>query len=92
VHIVYLIYKKKAWLRQLVPGLPLWRPEFNPRAVNVEFLVDRLAVEHVFLWVGICPVIVILPTLHLHSSATNTNGVATMWVLHISGADCSSCL
>jgi hypothetical protein len=49
VPIVDLIYKKKAWLRQLVPGLLLWSPEFNPRAVHVGFLVDRVAVGHIFL-------------------------------------------
>jgi hypothetical protein len=60
---------------------------------HVEFLVDRVAVGNVFLWMlGFCPVIVILLTLHLYSSATNTKGVATMWVLHITGADCPSCL
>ena len=34
-----------------VPGLSLWRPSFDPRPVRVGFVVDKLAVEQVFLQV-----------------------------------------
>ena len=39
------------WLRRLVAGLSLRRPEFDPRSVHVKFVVDKVALRQVFLWV-----------------------------------------
>jgi hypothetical protein len=36
------------WLRQLVTGLSLWRPRFNPGSVHVGFVVDKVALGQVF--------------------------------------------
>jgi hypothetical protein len=39
------------WLRRLVAGLLPRTSEFSPRSVHVRFLVDKVALGHVFLWV-----------------------------------------
>ena len=36
------------WLRRLVAGLPLRRPDFDPRSIHVEFLEDKVAFEQGF--------------------------------------------
>lgn len=38
------------WLRQLVVGLSFRRHGFDPRATTMGFLVDKMALGHVFLW------------------------------------------
>jgi hypothetical protein len=43
------------WLRWLVAGLSLRRPRFVPGTVHVGFVVDRVAVGQVFLWVSVLP-------------------------------------
>jgi hypothetical protein len=39
------------WHRYLVAGFSLWRPGFAPRAVHVGFVVDKMALQQVFLQV-----------------------------------------
>jgi len=39
------------WLRQFVAGLSLWRPVFDSRPVQVGFVVDRVALRQVSVWV-----------------------------------------
>jgi hypothetical protein len=39
------------WLRQLVAGLSPWKPGFVPRSVHVEFVMHRVTLRQVFLWV-----------------------------------------
>jgi hypothetical protein len=35
-------------LMRLVTGFSMWRPEFNPRTANVEFVVAAVALKQVF--------------------------------------------
>jgi hypothetical protein len=52
----------------LVVGFSLRRPGFAPKAVHVEFVVDRVALGQVFLRVlQFLLVSVIPPLLHIHS-------------------------
>jgi hypothetical protein len=37
------------WLRTLVAGLSLWRPEFAPGSIHVGFVVAKVALGQVFL-------------------------------------------
>jgi len=37
------------WLRQLVASLSLWRPRFDPRLRYVRFVVDGVALGHIFV-------------------------------------------
>jgi hypothetical protein len=37
------------WLRQLVIGLSPQQPKFMPSSVDVRFVVDRVALEEIFL-------------------------------------------
>jgi hypothetical protein len=37
------------WLRRLVAGLSLRRPEFDPSSAHVKFVVDKVALRQVFL-------------------------------------------
>jgi hypothetical protein len=37
------------WLRRLVAGLPPRRPGFDPASIHVGFVVDKVALGHVFL-------------------------------------------
>jgi hypothetical protein len=56
-------------LRSSVAGLQPPRLGFNPRSVYVEFVEDTVALWQVALSVPLfCPVSIILPVLHTHSS------------------------
>jgi hypothetical protein len=56
------------WFRQLVAGLSLIRASFNLRHVCVEFVVDKVALGHVFLRViQFSPVRIVPPILHTRS-------------------------
>jgi hypothetical protein len=59
------IYVGRAWLRQLIAGLSPRRPGFDPGSVHVGFVVDKVALGHVFLRVlRFSPVNFIPPLLH----------------------------
>jgi len=40
------------WLRRLVAGVSLWRPEIEPRSVHVKFVVDRMSLGRVITCLG----------------------------------------
>ena len=44
-----VIYQTVPWLRQLFASLSPWRPGFNPRSVQVGFLVERVTLGQVFV-------------------------------------------
>jgi hypothetical protein len=53
------------WLRRLVAGLSPRRPGFDPGSVHVGFVVDKVALGHVFLGVlRFSPVSFVPPLLH----------------------------
>jgi len=57
------------WLRQSVAGFSQRGPEFNPTAVHVGYVLDKVAVGRVFLpGFQISPVNIISPMFHIHSS------------------------
>jgi hypothetical protein len=43
--------KAMSWLRWLVAGLSLWRPGFVPGSAHVGFVLDRVSLGQVFLWI-----------------------------------------
>jgi hypothetical protein len=45
------IFMAIPWLRQLIAGLSLSRPKFDPRPVHVRFVVGKVALGQVFLQV-----------------------------------------
>jgi hypothetical protein len=52
------------WLRSLVAGLSPRRPGFTPGSIHVGFVVEKVALGQVFLWVlRFSPVIIIPPSL-----------------------------
>lgn len=54
-------------LRRFVAGLSRQRPWLDPRSIHVEFMVDNMALGHVFLPViQFSPVSIILQMLHTH--------------------------
>jgi hypothetical protein len=54
------------WLRWLVAGLSLQRPWFAPGMLHGGFIVGKVALEQVFLWVlQFFPVSIILPWLSI---------------------------
>jgi len=56
------------WLKQLVTGLLLWRPGFDPRRVNVSFVMNKMALRQVLLQaLQFYLVIIVLPMLHTRS-------------------------
>jgi len=60
----------------LVTGFSLWRPESNPRATNMEFVVDTMALPQVSPEAPRFSFIIIIPLLlHIHlSSGADTVG------------------
>jgi len=55
------------WLSLLVAGMSLWRPGFDPKAVHVEFMLDKAALVQVRNQAfRFSPVISIAPMLHTH--------------------------
>jgi hypothetical protein len=59
-------------LRQLVSGLSSRIPVIDLRSFHVGFVVEKMTVGQVFLWVlRYYPVIIILPTLHTHLPSTH---------------------
>jgi hypothetical protein len=63
------------WIRQLVAGLSVRRPGFDPRSVLEGFVVNKVAVGQVFVPVFRISPVSIIPTklhnhLHLHTSIT----------------------
>ena len=38
------------WLRRLVAGLSAHKPVFDPRSIHVGFIVDKVIVGQVLLW------------------------------------------
>jgi hypothetical protein len=62
---VTLKHKAVPWLRQLVAGLSLRKPGFDPGSVYVGFVVDKVALGQVFpRVVRFSPVNFIPPVLH----------------------------
>ena len=56
------------WLRRLVAALSLWTPGFNSRPVHVRFVLNNVALGHLFLQVlRFYPVNIIQPVLHTRS-------------------------
>jgi len=56
----------------LITSLSPWRPRFNHRSVCMEFLVDRVAMQRIFLPVlRLLPVAIISPVLHSHVFITD---------------------
>jgi hypothetical protein len=58
--------------RWLVISLSLWRPRFNPMLVHVGFLVDKVALGHVFLEYFGFPVSIIAWTLNSQYNSTSS--------------------
>jgi hypothetical protein len=47
------------WLRWLVAGLLLWRSGFFPRPVHMRFVVDKVALGQVSVYmIKFCPIII----------------------------------
>ena len=42
------------WCRRLVAGILPWKPGFDPRSVQVRFVMGLVALEHVLLGVFFC--------------------------------------
>jgi hypothetical protein len=66
------------WLRRLVPGFSPWRPDFDCRADQVRFVVDKVALRDLFVRVRPFFPVRIVPSLlhrrlHLLVVLTNTN-------------------
>jgi hypothetical protein len=55
-------------IRQLVIDVLPWRSEFDPRVVSVGFMVDRVTLAQIFLWILWFSAVVILPVLCTYSS------------------------
>jgi len=50
-----------------VAGLPLWRPDFNPRPLSVGYMIEEVTVGDGFLQVRVFAVSVMPPVVLLHS-------------------------
>lgn len=61
---------KVQWLWCLTDGLSLQRATLNPMSVYVQFLLDEVALGHVFHIVLLSHIIVIPPVLLTHVSST----------------------
>jgi hypothetical protein len=59
------------WLRQLVTGFPLQKSGFNSRPVCVGFVVNKLALEKVFLRVFLYFPVIVIP-LMTHANIPST--------------------
>jgi hypothetical protein len=70
-NIVCYVYFSRAvqWLKRLVTGLSPRRPGFAPGSIHVGFVVDTVALRHVFLRVlRFSRTNIIPPLLHIHLS------------------------
>jgi hypothetical protein len=68
------------WLRHLVADLSPRRTGFNPRSVHVIFMVDKVAMGHVFLRVlWFCLVSIITPMLHVHLHLLPEGQMGKFW-------------
>lgn len=82
--ITILIFETVSWLNQLVVSLLLWMPRFNPWAVYIRFMVEKVALQCIFLWVfWFYFVSIILAALHsyLHLNVNNIRTTTSEWVL-----------
>jgi hypothetical protein len=68
------------WLRRLVADLPQRRIVFEPGSVHVGFVVDKVALGQVFLWVlrFSSVSIIIQPGLHTHTSSSGGRTIAPL--------------
>ena len=79
LNITFVFIRAVPWLRRLVASLLSRRSGFDPRAVQVRFVVDKGSLGHDFLRVlPFFPAIIIPPVmhthLHLHVTLTSTKG------------------
>jgi hypothetical protein len=78
--------KRPLWLRRLVADLLLQRPGFSSRSVHVGFVVDRVALGQVSVWVlGFSPVSFIPPWLPILISSGRWTAVPFVVALQRQG-------
>jgi hypothetical protein len=72
-----VILRAVSWLRQLVVRLLLWMPRFNPRSVYIRFMVEKVALWHVFLWLFQFYSVSIIPPVFQTYLHFNVNNIRT---------------
>jgi hypothetical protein len=71
IHMNFVFRGSVPWLRRLVAGLSPPRPDFDPGSIHMRFVVDRVALERVFLVLLRFPaVFIISPMMHTGYSSS----------------------